>query len=141
MGPAAADPGTDPATPPFAVETFEYPNAAQILKEKGIALHKGDGHILLADCNTAQDIRVMTRQTAEGQYCFKVTGTGKTGFLELEIPKVFSIMTGEYAVQANLTSEGKTQTVNVAKNGAEGVGESANPPGKPTVLVKLRVTG
>ncbi|MEU8581701.1 hypothetical protein [Streptomyces abikoensis] len=140
----AAPAPADDVVPPVAVETFEYPNAAKILKEKGIALRKGDGHILLVDCNVSRDIQVLTSvnhpgQSETGTYCFKVTGSGKTGFLTLEVPKVYNIMTGDVAVKANLTAEGKTQTVAVAKNDAVGVGTGAPVPGAATTLVELRV--
>lgn len=143
---AAVSTGPDETPLPSAVETFEYPNAAKILKEQGIALRKGDGHILLADCRVSKDIQVMTSmdhpgQTERGLYCFKVTGTGKTGYLSLEIPKVYNIMTGDVAVRASLTAEGQTQTVTVPKNDGKGVGTGGTPPTAPTVLVELRVTG
>ncbi|MEU1310872.1 hypothetical protein ABZ419_18550 [Streptomyces cinnamoneus] len=147
LGVAAAAPApADDATPPSAVETFAYPNAEKILKEQGIALRKGDGHILLADCKVSRDIQVMTSvdhpgQTERGMYCFRVTGTGKTGYLTLEVPKVYNIMTGDVAVRAKLTAEGKTETVSVAKNDAAGVGSGAPVPGAPTTLVELRVNG
>ncbi len=142
---AAPNPGGD-APLPSAVETFEYPNAAKILKERGIALRKGDGHILLSDCAATTDIVVWSSRIEEpnpdrGQYCFKVTGSGKAGYLSLEIPKVYRIATGDYAVRASLTADGRTQDINVAKNDGESVGQATNPPGSPTVLVELRITG
>ncbi|MEU5431289.1 hypothetical protein AB0H73_37585 [Streptomyces olivoreticuli] len=142
FGVAAAAPApADEDTPPSAVETFEYPNAEKILKEQGITLRKGDGHIILADCKVATDIVVGTRQNVEGRYCFKVTGNGKSGYLALEIPETFHIKTEDYAVQAKLIAEGKTQTVDVPKNGFKGVGEGTPVPGAPTVLVELRING
>jgi hypothetical protein len=142
----AAQQSADDVAPPYAVETFDYPNAAKILKEQGILLRKGDGHILLADCRTpdGQDIQVSTSvkhpgQTVQGRYCFKVTGTGKTGHLTLELPQIYNIMTGDVAVQADLTSAGEAQSVNVLKNDTKGFGPGANPPAGPTVLVELRV--
>ncbi|MDT0453796.1 hypothetical protein [Streptomyces hesseae] len=129
------------ADPPYTVETFEYPNAAKILKEQGIALHKGDGHILLADCKISTDIQVFTRHNKEGRYCFKVTGTGKTGYLSLEIPQAFNVTTGDYAVRASVTADGKTSIVDIPKNDVRAIGEGTNPPGSPASLVELRVTG
>ncbi|WP_344120712.1 hypothetical protein [Streptomyces blastmyceticus] len=142
---AAPNPGDDTSLP-SAVETFEYPNAAKILKERGIALRKGDGHILLSDCAATTDIVVWSSRIEEpnpdrGQYCFKVTGSGKAGYLSLEIPKVYRIATGDYAVRASLTADGRTQDINVAKNDGESVGQATNPPGSPAVLVELRITG
>ncbi|MEU7597675.1 hypothetical protein AB0B79_32275 [Streptomyces sp. NPDC039022] len=148
-GSAVAAPvtGEDDALP-YIVETFDYPNAAKILKEQGIALRKGDGHIVLANCldPDGQDIQVTTSisypgQPVPGQYCFKVTGTGKSGYLTLEIPEVYNIMTGDVSIQASLTADKKTESVKVDKNTVHGFGAGATPPGTPPVLVELRVTG
>ncbi|MFH8349592.1 hypothetical protein [Streptomyces sp. NPDC018045] len=142
--PAAGEDGTLS----YIVETFDYSNVAKILKEQGIALRKADGHILLANCldPNGQDIQVSTSisypgQPVRGRYCFKVTGTGKTGYLTLEIPKVYNIMTGDVAIQASLTADKKAESVNVGKNAIHGFGAGATPPGTPPVLVELRVTG
>lgn len=129
--------------PPSVVEDFAYPGAETILQEQGIELRKGDGGILLADCAVAKDIQVTTSvrhpgQTEPGKYCFEASGPG---YLTLEVPKVFNILTGDVAVRAKLTADGKTQNVDVAKNDIVGVGAGGNPPGSPTVLVELRVTG
>ncbi|UYQ61751.1 hypothetical protein [Streptomyces peucetius] len=124
--------------PPVAVEEFNYPDADKILAEKGIKLLKGDGHLLLADCDSSvNQIQVWTRQTADGMYCFRATGS--SGYLTLEIPDVFAIQTSDRPVSADLTAEGKTQTVDVPKDDFKGVGEGVG--GAPTVLVELRVTG
>ncbi|MFC5718575.1 hypothetical protein ACFP1Z_00060 [Streptomyces gamaensis] len=123
------------------METFNYPNAEKILGEKKIALRKGDGHIVLADCRASTDIRVWTTQSADGSFCFKVTGDGKSGYLSMEIPKVYYIQTGDYAVKADVVSEGVTKTVNMGKEGEAYVGVGANPPGKEASLIELRVMG
>lgn len=142
FGVAAATPGPSPeeAVPPSAVETFEYPNADKILKEQGIILRKGDGHLLLSDCSSSTNVVVLTRHNKEGKFCFKVTGNGKSGYLALEIPQTFNILTEDYAVQAKLTSNGATQIVDVPRNGFKNVGEGTVPPGAPAVLVELRIT-
>ncbi|RLU87633.1 hypothetical protein CTZ27_23050 [Streptomyces griseocarneus] len=128
------------------METFEYPNAAKILKERGIALRKGDGHILLSDCATTSDIVVWSNRNEEpnpdrGKYCFKVTGSGKSGYLSLEIPKVFLVSTGDHAVRASLVADGKSWDIDVAKNDGKSVSQGSPSPGSATVLVELRVTG
>ncbi len=148
-GYAVAAPTTgDDDLPPYAVETFEYPNAAKILKEQGITLRKGDGHIVLADCldPAGKDIQVSTSlrhpgQTVPGRYCFKVTGAGKTGYLSLEVPRVYNVMTGDVAVQASLTADKKTESVNVGKNDMKGFDSTNGTPDGYPVLVELRVTG
>ncbi|MEV6162457.1 hypothetical protein AB0L71_11130 [Streptomyces sp. NPDC052052] len=129
--------------PPFAVEDFTYPGAAQVLADKGILLKKGDGHILLADCDYSVDqIRVLTvKDTSVGRdemYCFKATST--TGYLTLELPRVFALETGEHPISADLTANGETTTVDVPEGGFKSVGEG-NIGGARSVLVEIRVTG
>lgn len=142
---ASPDPASDDSLS-FTAETFAYPNAAKILKERGIILRKGDGHIILADCSASRDIEVLSTRTDEpnpdrGRFCFKVTGTGKAGYLALEIPKVHHLSTGDFAIHASLTADGKTQEVSVPKYDDASVGEGTKVPGSPTVLVELRVAG
>ncbi|MFJ5532669.1 hypothetical protein [Streptomyces sp. NPDC093261] len=146
---ASADPqppsGTD--TPPSAVEDFSYPNADQIQHDKGIKLIKGDGHILLATCDgSAQQIKVLTVQAPsgppQGAFCFKATA--KTGYLTLELPRVFALETADHPISADLKPQGDpsvpAKTVIVDKNGYQSVGEGI-PGSAPAVLVELRVTG
>ncbi len=142
---ASADdppPSQADSNPPFAVEDYGYPGADQILAEKGIKLKKGDGRILLADCDgAAQQIRVLTRRDDSvgraGTYCF--TAPGKSGRLTLELPQVFAVEAADHPISADLTAAGKTTTVAVPQGGFESVGEAAG--GAPSVLVELRVTG
>ncbi|MFJ8633922.1 hypothetical protein [Streptomyces sp. NPDC093568] len=141
---SADDPPQSPAdsTPPVAVEDYGYPGADRILTEKGIRLKKGDGRILLADCDpAAQQIRVLTRKddsvNRAGTYCFRATA--KTGRLTLELPQVFAVEAADHPIRAELTANGKTTSVTVAKGGFESVGEGEG--GAPSVLVELRVTG
>ncbi|MGK5549064.1 hypothetical protein ACSNOH_30675 [Streptomyces sp. URMC 127] len=138
----AAAPGIaagDDTTLPSAVETFEYPGAAKILKERGIRLNSGDGHILLTDCKAGPaDITVYTKQRDEinqGRICFKVTGNGKKGYLSLEIPDVIGIAAGKYGTWASVG--GPTGMVNVPANDFKAVGESAW--GEPATLMALQV--
>lgn len=133
----AAQAGSDGTTPPSAVEDFTYPLADRILKEKGIVLRKGDGHILLTECSEPNQIQVWTRQNAEGKFCFRVIG--RTGNLTLEVNEVFAVQTEDRAVRASLTSDGKSTTVDIPKDELKPVGEGTT--GKPTVLVELKVTG
>lgn len=139
----AAPAPTDEEQLSYAVEEFEYPNAAKLLQERGIILRKGDGRIVLGDCKTDEDIVVNSTaldNPDRGRYCFKVTGTGKTGYLTLEIPKVVTISAGDYAVRAKVTADSQTTTVDVPKNVMASVGQGAARPGGPAVLVELRVT-
>ncbi|MEU3541282.1 hypothetical protein [Streptomyces paromomycinus] len=126
-----------------AVEDFNYPDAERILKEKGIKLGRGDGHIILSECKN-DDIRVWTTSTSEdgNKYCFKVTG--KSGYLTLEVPETFGVQALDRPVEATLTSDGKKQTVKVTEGTTEQVGVGDGRPGasgKEATLVELRVKG
>ncbi|MGW5482888.1 hypothetical protein [Streptomyces sp. NPDC004008] len=147
---ASADPqptgGTAGATPPSAVEDYAYPNADQIQRDKGIKLINGDGHITLAACDdSAQQIKVLTVQgqsgNAQGAYCFKASA--KSGYLTLELARVFALETADHPISADLRPQADpsapVKTVTVGKNGYQSVGEGAA--GAPTVLLELRVTG
>ncbi|MDF3298748.1 hypothetical protein [Streptomyces tropicalis] len=148
---ASADPqptgGTTGATPPSAVEDYAYPNADQIQHDQGIKLIKGDGHITLATCgDSAQQIKVLTVQgpsgDTQGAYCFKASA--KTGYLTLELPRVFALETADHPISADLRPQADpsapTKTVTVDKNAYQSVGEGAAG-GSPAVLLELRVTG
>ncbi len=131
---AAAD------VPPIAVEDFNYPGAAGI---QGIKLKRGDGRIVLVECETTPDqIKVHSvKDDTDGRkdaYCFRATA--KTGYLTLELPRVFALETGDHPIRANLTANGETTTVAVAKGGFESVGEGTVS-GARSVLVEIRVTG
>jgi len=128
---------------PLAVEDFSYPDADRILATKGIKLQRGDGHILLAECDqSTQQIRVYTvKDTSAGRdglYCFRTTA--KSGHLTLELPRVFALETGTHPISADLKANGQTTTVVVPKDGFESVGEGSVG-GAQSVLVELRVTG
>ena len=148
---ASADPqppgGSTGATPPSAVEDFAYPDADRIQRDQGIKLIKGDGHITLATCDdTAQQIKVLSVQAEGGNpqsaYCFKATA--KTGYLTLELARVFALETADHPISADLRPQADpaapATTVNVDKNAYKSVGEGAAG-GAPSVLLELRVTG
>ncbi|WP_232788894.1 hypothetical protein [Streptomyces odonnellii] len=129
--------------PPTAVEFFGYPGAERILATKGIKLVKGDGHILLAECDQAPgQIKVLTvgddSVGRDDTYCFEATA--RTGYLTLELPRVFALETGEHPISADLTANGATTTVEVPEDGFEPVGEGTVG-GARSVLVEIRVTG
>jgi hypothetical protein len=148
---ASADPqptgGPTGATPPSAVEDFAYPNAEQIQRDQGIKLIRGDGHITLATCDdSAQQIKVLTVQgpsgNPQGAYCFKASA--KSGYLSLELPRVFALEAADHPISADLRPQADpaapVKTVTVDKNGYQSVGEGAAG-GAPNVLLELRVTG
>jgi hypothetical protein len=144
-GPSSGDvAAADAELPPVAVEDHAYPGAAAIQAEEGILLKRGDGHIVLDDCaQTSPDqIRVLTvadpSVSRQGTYCFRVTGT--SGWLTLELPRVFGLDTREHPITADLTANGETTTVTVPEDSFASVGEGTVN-GARSVLVEIRVTG
>lgn len=135
------------------MEGFRYPGAAAILESLNVRLISGDGHILLADCDTPPVnnvgvIRVWTTEQigpdAAGQICFKVTGP--VGRLDLEVPGVYSIrgdgQAAGYGHQLTAvvdTASGSPTTVVVNPSGYTPVGIGVDPDNEPTTLLQLRV--
>ncbi|MEW2169710.1 hypothetical protein AB0935_07090 [Streptomyces sp. NPDC007027] len=132
-------------TLPSTVEDFSYPGAADILATKGIKLKKGDGRVLLTDCEPNAD-QIVVRTVADAEvgradnYCFRTTA--KTGYLTLELPRVFMIelLASEHPISADLTANNETTTVDVEAGGFASVGEGQIG-GPRSVLVEIRVTG
>lgn len=122
-----------------AVEDFSYPEADRIFQERGLKLFKGDGHILVAPCDESPNqIRIWTRVGDEAdRFCFQATAS--TGYLTLEVPEVYALQTADHPISADLTAEGKTESVDVGTDAMVGVGEGLGNP--PAMLVELRVTG
>lgn len=134
------------------VETFEYPGAAEILTRQNIKVISGDGHLLLADCDTAPngDVGVVEVHTTDpeingdGVVCFKVTSS--SALLTLEVPGVFEIRgdgqrrdTGHDLTALIDPEDGPARTVAVPGDGSIQVGVGTDPPGSPTTLLQLRV--
>ncbi|MEU3752395.1 hypothetical protein AB0H17_06425 [Streptomyces olivoreticuli] len=122
---------------PFAVEKFDYPDSARILKEQGVTLFKGDGHITLTDCAATHDITVKSR-VGQKNFCFAVKG--KQGYLSLSLPEAYGIWTEDHPVDAKITVDGKETLVKAPKNDYKPFGE-AEDSAKHAVLLELRVTG
>ncbi|MFD8598158.1 FG-GAP-like repeat-containing protein [Kitasatospora sp. NPDC059646] len=129
--PAAA---TEP-TAPLAVENFAYPNASTVLAEHGVTLKTGDGNIKLADC-TSETALLRVRYTGNRETCFKVTGA--SGYLSMEIPAVFRIMSDSHTVKATMSAGGATSSVDLIKNEWKEVGTGANAP--ESMLLDLTAT-
>ncbi len=129
--------------PPALVEDYSYPGADRILAEKGIELKKGDGRILLADCDqAAQQIRVYTVGTPlpTARTCTASGPSGRPAKLTLELSRVFAVETADHSVRADLTANGETTSVLVDKNDWASVGEGTVG-GAKSVLVELGLTG
>ncbi|MFF4603557.1 hypothetical protein ACFY12_12555 [Streptomyces sp. NPDC001339] len=125
--------------PGYAVEDFAYPGADKIKENVGIVLKRGDGHLTLAKCDSANGLmEVYTRKN--GKICFRATGT--SGHLTAEIPAVYGIKgTAEQAADVTLKApDAKTQQVEIGKGEYKPVGESTDPEGRDHVLVEIRTS-
>ena len=79
------------------VETYAYPGAAQVLAERGVRLHRGDGRIVLVDCGPDSNsppadmivVQTYDLELPDPNFCFRARGT--SGFLTMEIPMSFLV--------------------------------------------------
>jgi hypothetical protein len=114
---------------PSLVEDFSYPGADKVLADRGVKLISGDGHLLLVDCTNVTGLievhasNVGDHSSDPGHYCFKVNGL--TGDLKLELTDAYQVKGDSHAVQATVSVDGQTSTVNVSKNGWTGIGVGA----------------
>ncbi len=129
-------------TPPPVVEDFAYPHADKIFEERGIKLKRGDGHILLDKCDSRPGlIEVYARgmqerdKVGQGKFCFRVTG--KTGYLSLELPKVYGAKGNDYAVKVNMATDNQEKSFDLDKNKWTAVGETADPQGREFSLLEI----
>lgn len=122
--------------PGYAIEDYDYPDAAKILAEQGIVLKRGDGHIVLADCASDVNLlRFLARDRAD--VCFKVTAD--VGYLTLEIPSVHGVKTDDSVnTHVAMTAEGDRVEYDLPAKTWEGIGESVD--GREHVLVEIRVS-
>jgi hypothetical protein len=119
-------------------ENYDYPGGDVLFREHGLRLRKGDGHILLVDCSSGTGfVEVWSR--SKGQLCFRIRGT--TGYLSMELPEVYLIAgDGDHSIQATVTVDGNTETVQVPKDQWISVGEGADPESVPATLLEFRVS-
>lgn len=123
--------------PGYAVEDFAYPQADEILAERGFLLKSGDGHIVLADCGPAGLLEIWARDQGD-RICFRVTGD--SGHLSLELPAVYAIRGNDYTSTADMTVDGEETSFDVPPNTWTPVGESADPEGREHMLVEITAT-
>lgn len=136
-GGAAPVPVAD-AAPGYAVETFDYPQADRILQERGILLKRGDGHIVLVDCNSDENLLQFWATGYSTRFCFRVTGD--EGYLSLEMPAVYSVRGNDYQAQVDMTVDGEERTYDIDRNTWTAVGSSADPESGPQTLVEIRTS-
>jgi hypothetical protein len=126
----------DELLPPPAVEDYNYPRSAEILAEQGFLLKRGDGHIILAECGSEENLlRLLARSRQD--VCFRTTGA--EGFLSLELDSVYGVRTNDSDnTHLEMTAEGDQVEYDIPADTWEGVGESVD--GREHVLVEIRVT-
>ncbi len=124
------------AAPGYAVEDYNYPDADKILAEQNVVLKRGDGHIVLADCASGDNLLQFLARDHE-DVCFRVTAD--EGFLTLELPAVHGVKTDDSAnTHLEMTAEGDQVEYDIPADTWKGVGESVD--GREHVLVEIRVT-
>ncbi len=129
---AVADEG-----PGYAIEDFTYPNADKILAEQKIKLKKGDGHILLAACDSEPGLLEVYSRVNE-RVCFRVSGA--SGYLSLELPSVFGVKGNDYDSQVDMAVGTEEKTYKVIKNTWTPVGETADEQGREFMLLEIRAS-
>ncbi|MFB7650605.1 MULTISPECIES: hypothetical protein [unclassified Streptomyces] len=124
------------AAPGYVVEDYNYPNADKILAEQNILLKRGDGHIVLADCASGDNLLQFLARDHE-DVCFKVTAD--EGWLTLELPAVHGVKTDDSTnTHLEMTAEDDQVEYDIPADTWKGVGESVD--GRDHVLVEIRVT-
>ncbi|MFF3982283.1 hypothetical protein ACWGNF_24740 [Streptomyces sp. NPDC055808] len=119
------------------VESFNYPNAAQIQAEQGIILKRGDGNIILTACDGTQDITVNSKTKPQKDFCFAVKA--KRGYVTLEIARAYGIWTTADPVKTTIKDpDGNITVINAPANDFTGYGE-ATAQRVPATLIELRV--
>ncbi|MFE2043495.1 hypothetical protein ACFXAZ_21720 [Streptomyces sp. NPDC059477] len=125
------------AAPGYAVEDFAYPQADEILAERGITLKRGDGHIVLAECDSQTGLLSLWARGG-GEICFRVTGN--SGYLSLEIPAVYGVLGNDYTTELSMTVDDEEKTYDIPKNEFTAVGETTDPEQRDHTLVEIRAT-
>ncbi|MEU3910397.1 hypothetical protein [Streptomyces sp. NPDC029721] len=123
--------------PGYVAETFAYPNADAVMKEKGIVLKRGDGHITLADCGSGTGLLQILRRAGDAApVCFKVTG--ESGFLTMEIPSVYGVKGNDYDTTVGMTVGAEEKSFAITRNQWTPVGETTDPDARDYMLVEIR---
>ncbi|MFD6249252.1 trypsin-like serine protease [Streptomyces roseolus] len=128
------------AAAPFAFEDGAYPNRDGILSATGADLIAGDGGIKFTSCDGPYQIMVWARylKTNDSTICFKANNTG---YLAVNIPRAYRIETIDRDVQAAISINSTTQTVDVPEDTVKAIGEGSATDPQQAVLLEMRITG
>lgn len=103
---------------PSAVDDGSYPGAEQIFAEHGIRLLTGDGGIVFTgvknrgegQCATGEiQVEQVVENSAMRYVCFRSVGV--PGFVTMELPRVFAVVSGEAPLRATVTAPGAARKV------------------------------
>ncbi|HMJ11182.1 MAG TPA: hypothetical protein VK524_07225 [Polyangiaceae bacterium] len=121
-------------------EDFSYPGADAILEQQKVRLLKGDGNLLLVNCNDFPDsIKAFSSDQPHPAipYCFSVRGQG--GYLTLQMTRFYFLDNySSKSISVTVNQGGSLLSRSVGPNDMDGFGSSdANGKG-PANLVELR---
>ncbi|MEV4434204.1 hypothetical protein [Streptomyces sp. NPDC049585] len=124
------------------VEYLDYPQAEKIFQERGIKLKRGDGHITLVACGSRPgliEIYARAMQNLDpvggGKYCFRVTS--KSGYLSMEVPRVYGAMGNDYDVTLNMATADEQKPFKLNKGAWTPVGKSADEANREFTLLEI----
>ncbi|WP_216215983.1 hypothetical protein [Amycolatopsis aidingensis] len=120
---------------PGIVEDYEYPGADQILEERGITLKRGDGRILLVECDDSNELMEVWSRS-KGRFCFSIAPQG--GYLALEVPEVYGAKGDDHSIEVTVTNRDRIETYDVSRNGWTPIGEGDDPDNGPATLLEIR---
>ncbi|MEV6957134.1 hypothetical protein [Streptomyces sp. NPDC051183] len=139
--PASAAQAANATDMPYAVENFEYPKteADAAFAARGIKLKSGDGNIMYVDCAVGGNLLEFYSSTDRTDtFCFSVTGNG--GYLNLELPAVYSAKGNDYKVRVDMTVDNTEVSFDVKQNSWTSVGKLLDPAKRDHALVSIRAT-
>ncbi|MFF3085901.1 hypothetical protein ACFVRB_12725 [Streptomyces nojiriensis] len=136
---SATPAGAAEELPPLAVEDFKYPDADSVFEKQNIRLKTGDGHITLAECGSKPGlIEVWTSQDVGTRFCFQVTGS--TGYLSLELPRVYAVKGNDYKLRVDMKVDNREVSFDIKNNQWTPVGKSTDPEKREHMLMEIFAT-
>ena len=133
-------------------EDYAYPFANEILAQTNIELIRGDGHLLLVDCNKPHSeeighIRIQTSDVTvgtDGLFCLEMSETASSGYLALEVHQVYEIRNDGrnlglgHALTVQWEVDNASESGEVPRGGTLQIGSGADPSSGAATLLELR---
>jgi hypothetical protein len=106
---AELDLGLDEESQLSLEEDYAYPDAERH-RDAGIDLKKGDGHLLLVDCASADSTVTVESFDPPADFCFQIRGT--RAFVSMELTNVYLIRSAQRGLTATvLLANGQRDSV------------------------------